>query len=272
MAQAGKRVRTEQRPRRSRGRISSVRLVLIAVFGVVFVISAVMYGRSVAEGKREQGAFDELAQMLAESDGENTLAMDENESKLVRYSQLQQQYPDFTAWLYVPGTDVNYPVMYTPDEPDYYLRRAFDGSGAQSGTPFLGAGCDVNSDCVLVYGHNMYNGTMFASLERYKEESFAAENGVICFDTTEEVRTYTVFAAVECYILSGEEEGLRYYDYAGDLSDEQYQEIVSWLTEESLYDLGNVPENGEQIIILSTCSYHTDDGRFLVAGYLNEEA
>lgn len=53
----------------------------------------------------------------------------------------------------------------------------------------------------------------------------------------------------------------------GSLDEEQYAEIVGWLTEQSLYDLGDAPENGEQIIILSTCSYHTDEGRFLVAAY-----
>lgn len=267
-----------------------IRGILMVIFGLIFVFSGYMVLSTELEGRQEQSAFDELSRMMAEStqivqpseqaEQENVSAASETEdpdtisaqvqAKLDWYSQLQEQYPDFCAWLTVPGTDVDYPVMYTPDVPDYYLHRAFDGSTAKSGTPFLGDGCDVDSDCVLVYGHNMKNGTMFGSLDEYKDKTFGRENPQICFDTPEGVRTYTIFAAVKCSIPGLEEDGMRYYNYAGDLDEEQYAEIVGWLTEQSLYDLGDAPEHGEQIIILSTCSYHTDEGRFLVAAYRTE--
>ncbi len=249
------------------GGFGPVRLVLMAVFALIFVVSAYMYGSSVLESRREQQRFDEMTAMLEGASGENSMAMSEEETKLLRYAQVKEMYPDFCAWLNVPGTDVNYPVMYTPDDPEYYLRRAVDGSSAQSGTPFLGEGCDVNSDCIIVHGHHMYSGTMFNTLDRYKKESFARENTLVCFDTPEELREYTIFTVVMYDLLSLDEDELYIYNCAGDLEEGERQEMLQWLHANSLYELGDPPQNGEQIIILSTCSYHTEEGRLLVAAY-----
>ena len=70
---------------------------------------------------------------------------------------------------------------------------------------------------------------------------------------------------METRVLYEDEDGFRYYRYDGDLSEEEYGELITWLCEHSAYDTGIIPEYGEQILILSTCSYHTKDGRFVVA-------
>lgn len=71
---------------------------------------------------------------------------------------LKEENPDFFGWLSIPDTLLDYPVMYTPCDPGYYLRRAFDGDESVSGVPFVGAGYQQNSRHIIIYGHNMKNG------------------------------------------------------------------------------------------------------------------
>ena len=83
-------------------------------------------------------------------------------------------------------------------------------------------------------------------------------------------RKYEVFAAVETRVLYQNEEGFRYYEQLGELSEKEFVDLAGWLSENSLYDTGITPIYGEQILILSTCSYNTQNGRFIVAARLAE--
>ena len=111
----------------------------------------------------------------------------------------------------------------------------------------------------------MKNGTMFGTLDRYMEKTFWQENSDISFTTVAEERKYEVFAALETRILYREESGYCYYEQAGDLTKTAIEELVQWLADNALYDTGITPEYGEQIVILSTCSYHEENGRFIIA-------
>ena len=82
-------------------------------------------------------------------------------------SELFAMNDDFVGWLYIPDTDINYPVMHTTDDPERYLRRNFHGEYSESGVPFLDFRCTLDSDNLIIYGHNMMNGTMFAGLRGY---------------------------------------------------------------------------------------------------------
>ena len=83
--------------------------------------------------------------------------------------------------------------------------------------------------------------------------------------TPEQTRTYEVFAAVQTRVLYQDEVGYRYYEQVGSLTRTEFSELIGWLQESSLYMLGEQSAYGEQILLLSTCSYHTENGRFLVA-------
>lgn len=155
--------------------------------------------------------------------------------------------------------------MYTPEEPEYYLRRAFDTTDAVSGTPFIGEGGSLESDLFIIYGHNMDNGTMFGTLDRYQDAGYWRDHSVLTLTGAQGRQEYEIFAAVETRVLNTRESGFRYYQQSGDLSENAFQELLTWLTENALYDTGIKPEYGEQVVLLSTCSYHTENGRFLVA-------
>lgn len=98
---------------------------------------------------------------------------------LPEYAALYRENPDLFGWVQIPDTDLSYPVMYTPEDPEYYLRRAFDGSDSDSGVPFLDGDCTEDGGNYLIYGHNMNAGTMFALLPSYARQDFWEEHPVI---------------------------------------------------------------------------------------------
>lgn len=250
--------------------------ILLCVFGVTFALSSVMIIRYCLQSGQEEKAFAELATLVLEqpkpinlveaSETEEEHSVDDVETpQYTEYLTLYEQNHDFAGWLKIPNTKIDYPVMLTPDDPEYYLRRAFDRPSSQSGTPFIGAGASLDSDMFIIYGHNMKNDTMFGTLDEYSAETFWEENQYLDFTTITEYRKYEVFAAVKTQILHQNESGYRYYEQAGNLSESEFKDLVQWLKENSLYDTEIIPEYGEQIVILSTCSYHQTNGRFLIA-------
>ena len=181
------------------------------------------------------------------------------------YAPLYAQNPDLFGWLRIPGTVIDYPVMFTPEEPEYYLRRDFEGRESLSGTLFMDGACPPEGDFCLIYGHNMKNGAMFGSLIRYADAAFYEAHPTILFDTLYETREYTVFAAFYSQVLPEDgSNAFRYYNYT-DLSDpEVFADYVEQVRRVSLIDTELRPVWGDALITLSTCSYHAGDGRFVV--------
>jgi sortase B len=251
-------------------------IVEISLF-LLFIFSTAMTIMQVQQAKREQEAFSNLAAIVLGADQDSTVSKSDNtdveqESPETQaptahplYQNLYEMNNDFIGWLTISNTNIDYPVMFTPDEPEYYLRRAFDKTSSLSGTPFIGENGNIDSDCLIIYGHNMKNDTMFGTLDNYADKDFLTENRTFSFHTLLDDREYEVFAAVKTNILHSDETGFRYYNYSGDLSQRAYEELVDWLVANTVYDTGISPVYGEQILILSTCSYHTDNGRFIVA-------
>jgi len=184
---------------------------------------------------------------------------------LPQYVPLYEMNHDVFGWLSIEGTGIDYPVMYTPDDPEYYIKRAFDGSDSGSGVPFMDGRCLRDGNYCLVYGHHMKDNTMFGLLPRYAEQDYCEEHPVIRFDTLYEQREYQVIAAFFSRVYDKTEPGVfRYYEYF-DLTDEKvFEEYVESVREAAIYDTGFEVRYGDELLALSTCNYHTKDGRFVV--------
>ncbi len=175
-------------------------------------------------------------------------------------------YPEMAGWIKVEGTDIDYPVMLSPDEPEKYLRANVDREYSISGTPFMDYRCTIRSPNVIIYGHNMRDGSMFAGLSGYEDRKFLDEHPVFTFTGRDhEVREYRVFAVMKLDIA---EDGDLYTVIDG--SGDGYENYVRKIKDRRMYDTDTEPA-GEQIMCLSTCSYHTDDGRLMIAGLLKEK-
>ncbi len=229
-------------------------LVFLVVFLAIFLFSSFMLVRDLMESHRENEANRDLVEQVENED-----------NRLGQYALLHEQNSDLAGWLYIDGTTLDYPVMYTPQEPDFYLHRGFDRQYARSGCLFIGENCEPSANHLIIYGHHMKNGSMFATLLSYAEKEFADEHPIIHYDTLEEAGEYEVMAAFYGKIYNENEENVfRYYRYAALETQEEFDEYVSGVKAGALYDTGVEASFGDRLITLSTCSYHTKNGRFVV--------
>ena len=251
----------------------SIRVLAMLLFSALFLTSAYRVFFYLGESRAQEAAFGELEEVIAEAEtsAAPTFPTHSNieeptmPAMLPGYAALYEENPDLFGWVQIEDTKLNYPVMYTPDDPEYYLRRAFDGSEAVSGVPFLDGDCPENGGNYLIYGHNMSAGTMFAALLSYAKPEFFEEHPVIRFDTLFERGEYEVMAAFYSKAYGSEEQDVfRYYQYTDLSSPERFGEYVAQVEAAALYDTGVTAEYGDQFLTLSTCSYHTDNGRFVV--------
>ena len=173
---------------------------------------------------------------------------------LPAYRDLYKQNPDLIGWLTIDGTDIDLPVVQTPGNNEYYLRRGFDRFYAVGGTLFLDERCSVSTDAPtanwLIYGHNMHDGSMFGQLVRYRDEDFYKAHPTFTFDTLYEGGTWQVVAAVDTALGA---DTLPYYTFFDADTKLDWQHRVRAITEKALYDTGVMPEYGAQLLTLSTC-------------------
>ena len=254
-------------------------LVLLAVLCVAVLLYTLYQGLIIyIPQKQEQQRFEELKQIVerereessapvqTKPTGDDTQPVYTEEENPAVYSDIVRINDDFRGWLRIDDTIIDYPVVKSPESgPEYYLHRDFDKNYSFSGTPFIGAGADENSDAFVIYAHKMNNGSMFGTLDDYSHTDWAKQHADIEFDTPDEHRVYRVFAAVQTQV--GGEDEFKYYEKTGKLSDKEYNAFVKELRDISVIDIDDCPTNKKQILMLSTCSYHTENGRFVVAAY-----
>lgn len=105
-----------------------------------------------------------------------------------KYAAVYEQNPDFAGWITIPGTNIDYPVMQSIDNPNFYLKHAFDGSYSSYGVPYAQENCDLKlSDNIILYGHHMNDGSMFADLCKYESEDFYREHSTFTLVRTTQV-------------------------------------------------------------------------------------
>ena len=187
-----------------------------------------------------------------------------DDTVLFEYQPLYEINRDMVGWIQIEGTAIDYPVVQTPDSPNFYLRRNFYKEKATCGTIYAREACDINlpSDNVTLYGHNMRNGTMFADLHKYKQKSFWEKHRYVNFDTLNEYRTYEIFAVFKT--TADLTKGFTYHIYDTFATEKAFNEYVSTCKNMDLYDTGVMPVYGDKLLTLSTCDKTIADGRLVV--------
>lgn len=249
---------------------SNLYRLLFLTFVALFFLSVYMVYDISTQARTEQEAFNELEEIVhsAAEPLPDTAQLEqppETSNFFSPYTVLKERNPDFFGWLSIEETKLDYPVMHTPEDGEYYLRRDFEGNHSKSGVPFLSADCFEGCGNYLIYGHHMNNGTMFASLLSYADRAYWEQHSVIRFDTLTTSGEYEVLAAFYSEAYPKDAEGVfRYYQYT-DLSDASvFADYVEQVQKAALYDTGIHAVYGDELLTLSTCSYHTKNGRFVV--------
>jgi sortase B len=180
------------------------------------------------------------------------------------------------GWITIGGTYINYPVLQSPDRPNYYLYRDFYGkyypasASYRPGSLYAGETYDVHtpSDITVIHGHNMRDSSMFGSLLYYLQKSFYKSYPSFTFDTIYEERTYDIIAVFRTSVTPGK--GFDYYSMVNASNAKEFNKFVENCKKLSLYDTGVSAEYGDKLLLLSTCEYTLENGRFVVVAKLRQ--
>lgn len=188
--------------------------------------------------------------------------------RILKVQKLQEENSDIVGWLEIEGTSINYPVLQGTDN-EYYMTHNYKKQKSKNGSIFLTKDYDwsIPSSNLLIYGHNLNNGTMFQELLKYAKEEFYKEHPIIRFTTNKEDAEYEIISVFKSRVYYKTEKNVfRYYFFVNANSEVEYNEFVQNAKKASLYDIDKTAKFGDQLITLSTCSYHVEDGRFAVVG------
>ena len=185
---------------------------------------------------------------------------------LPKMEVLYASNPDTIGWITIPDTKVDYPVMYTPYEPEKYIHANFKEQFSIGGLPFIEDACsmDPESDNLIIYAHNMNDGSQFQNITNYAYKRFGLEHPTIQFSTLYEERTYEVVAAFPDKVYKPTEDVFKFYQFIDYENEEEFNEAMTYFKEKSAYDTGVTPVYGDKFITLVTCAYHVKNGRFVV--------
>lgn len=247
--------------------------LLIALLSLVLFTCTVLLAWYWIAGTLSRQEFDDIAAPVqqarsepaedAESGGEPPV--------LAVYAVLAHQNSDFCGWVSIADTAVDYPVMHTPEEPERYLRKNFEKEYALCGTPFLDGACTPKESVnLVVYGHNMKDGSMFADLAHYRDPDYLQSHPFVQFDTLTRCTTYRVFAVVECELTDASIP--EYYDLLGTADAAAFDGYIRRIESRALYETGLTPQYGDRLLTLSTCTNETQNGRILVYAYADADA
>lgn len=240
----------------------------------VMVVAVSMIVGEVKDRQKEIDDFDKLSELVVDvavsdetqntTDPKNSEINTELETAPVvstrNLAPLFEKNADCIGWVYIEGTAVDYPVMHTPDEPQRYLRKNFDKEYSTAGVPFLKGKCTMECGNLVIYGHNMKNGTMFSDVTQYRNKDYRTEHPVIEFETSEGMKQYTVFAVV--YVKNND----GWYDFHTADNETELNEKIEAIKHRALYDTGITPQYGQQLLTLSTCYGATKSDRIIVIG------
>jgi sortase B len=250
---------------------------LIVIVMIVLLLVLAGCGRALLNGwfirKSADDTYDRLADDSNVGQAEEETEEEEEETeitapeKALDWDALHAENEDIYAWIYIPNTQVDYPILQHPTEPDYYLDYNLDGS---KGYP----GCiysqyynekDFRDPNTILYGHNMKNGTMFGSLHNFEDREFFDENPYIYIYTEDETLVYEIFAAGSI----GDEHLMYKYDFWNEddfesfVSDIRSGEGVTSLVREDVEVV-----DGDELLTLSTCIADQPEQRWVVVGKL----
>lgn len=191
---------------------------------------------------------------------------DNKTERMLQVEKLKKINSDIVGWLEISETNINYPVLQGSDN-DYYLTHNYKKEKTSGGSLFLDKSYDfsIPSSNLLIYGHRHETGIMFEDLIKYKDEKFYKKHPNIRFTTCDEDSTYEIIAAFFSRVYYKSEKNVfRYYFFVNADNVKDFDSYVENVKKASIYDTGKTAKYGDQLMTLSTCSYHTEDGRFAV--------
>lgn len=243
-----------------------INIILVAIIIVCLSIIGYKYYNYNKDDKLNseiqdlQPVINEASDLDNNSSGENDGQDQSKEGNYVNSAneeELKSINSDYKMWIQIENTNINYPVVQSSDN-DYYLKHNFRKESNISGTVFVESANDIDNDKnIILYGHNMRNGTMFNNITNYKEESFFNEDNKINIIMNNTLYEYEVFSV---YVKNVSEVNLA----IGFANEDEFINYAYNEAEESLYKKDVDFSAEDNLITLVTCSYEFTDARTIV--------
>lgn len=155
---------------------NKIYIAIICAFSIVFAVSSGFLIKHYYDSAKQAEMYDNLIGVVETEPEETKEPMNYSEEKtfIPEYQELYLQNNDMVGWIKVEDTKINYPVMQSKDNPNFYLKHGFDKAYTDYGCPYVQENCDMElpSDNIIIYGHHMNDGSMFAGLMKFKDKSF----------------------------------------------------------------------------------------------------
>lgn len=268
----------------------TVSILLACVAAACVIVAAVLGIRQLMEYQRHRETMDNLGDLAQEKDisasspvpGQTAVPSPSPEPTPTQtpsptpeptpepvenpYREQFLANEDMAAWLQIPDTVIDYPVMWTPRDEIYYLYRGFDGSKDQNGCLILDTdSClDPLTTNLIIHGHNMKSGAMFGTLTDYEKEDFYQDHKEILLHTREGVRRYEVIAVFRSQVYKKTDTIFKFYKFFQADTQEEFDDFYQNIKALSLYETESSAQFGDHFLTLSTCVYHVERGRFVV--------
>lgn len=241
-------------------------IALAVVFAAVFVFSAVNLYLTIADYQQAENLYNDVQEqyvgnpITVPSSPEQPDAPKE-ELIAVDFEGLLSANSDVVGWLYVPDTEINYPVVQAEDN-QTYLHKGLNGKYLRSGTIFADYrnGLPMQDRNYIIYGHSMKNGSMFGKLLHYKKQAYYDKHPVWYYLTPEQNYRVELFA--------GRVVKTNHIIYQVNADDSEFSEYLQKSIEESTFQSDVKVTDSDAIVTLSTCSYEFDQARYVVLGKL----
>ena len=250
--------------RKKKGGSNIVSNIILVIAIVVFAVSAYKLYGIFSEYNKGDKEYQKIQDLVINTEKKDDT---KEETFSVDFEKLLEMNSDVVGWIrFDEPSEINYPVVQGRDNEEY-LKRTFEANTNKLGTLFVDVNNpgDFSGRNTFIYGHNMKNGSMFAPLLKYKNDSFYKEHPYFYIYTPDgKVRTYEIFSAgvvkdtSDSYIM----------DYADDAA---FQTYIDYIKQQSAYPTSAEVTTASKIVSLSTCTNVRDDERFLVHGVMIKE-
>lgn len=252
-------------------------VILTLIFIFMAAIAGYQIYREYSERRESADTYTDLENLVSfpeeqpneqpdesnSSESGETEAM--SEAPTVDFDALTKINDDCVAWICIPDTAINYPVVQGTDN-SYYLKHLIDGKWNSAGCIFLDfrVASDMSNRHSIIYGHHMKNGTMFSGLTKYKKQQYYNEHPEALLITPEKTYRIEFFAGYVAQVS----------DPAWQISFESDEDFMAWINntkEQSWFESPLSPAVMDKILTLSTCSYEFDNARFVLHGVIKEQ-
>lgn len=246
--------------------ILSIHIILIILL-ICSIFYIFKYHYDIYNSKKERTLLDQFSineDLALENSAEGAIL--EKTERMLKLEELQKTNSDIKGWLEIENTNINYPVLQGTDN-SFYMTHNYKKQYSMNGAIFLDKDFCWNppSSNLLIYGHNNRNNTMFQDLLKYTNIEFYNAHPTIRFTTNNEDSTFDIISVFQSKVYYKSEKNVfRYYYFVNSNNEAEYNQYVQNAKKASLYNIDKSASYGEQLMTLSTCSYHTADGRFAI--------